>query len=240
MTNCHALRCIPDLVSGYGCQVDDDCYDGQVCDGAMNLCVACDTNGGTTEAATYYSDGACHQPFTNETYASYAAGESGCAGDHCRHSCAYDTQCVRILNSTAQLDVTATHNQLPKVLTVTDVDREVLMRPSTCRGNDAGGDESGMRCARTIHRVITSKERTPEEIRDRNLDTVELSVMKNGGDDVYENFVQFDDDDVANRALEITQEGGRGYSIGYIIPEEGDARTEDGTTIGTGSLIRKS
>jgi len=227
MTNCPSLRCIPSLISGYACQTDGDCYDGQVCQ--QNLCVAC--NGGGTGAALYFSDGACHQVATPGSYG-YDEGESGCAGDHCLHSCAYDTQCVRILANTTTVNVIAPHNQLPAVLTLDDqATRDELMRSSTCGGTDAGEAGSGMRCARTIHRAITSLERTPDEIRDRNLDVVELSVMKYGGDDVWENYVIFDDDDVANRALELNQPGERGYSIGYVVSDTTDGA---GSTLGQG------
>ena len=50
---------------------------------------------------------------------------------------------------------------------------------------------------------------------------VELSVMKFGGDDQYENYVTFDPDDLDNRALRVEEDGGRGHSVGYIVPPEG-------------------
>ena len=53
---------------------------------------------------------------------------------------------------------------------------------------------------------------------------VELSVMKIGGDDRYENYVTFDADDLAHRALRVEEDGGRGYSVGYTVPPE--ARTQ--------------
>ena len=241
MTGCDTMRCIPTLTSGYSCQLDSDCYDGQVCNIDTKLCTSCggDDNAAAREASLYYSNGACHQPPTDGAGDTpiMIEGQSGCAGDHCHHECAYDTQCVRITENTIDINVIATHNQLPKVLTLDDESvRNELTRPSSCDGNDAGGVDSGMRCARTIHRAITSLERTPEEIRDRNLDVVELSVMKNGGDRNYENYILVDESDITNRAMEITQEGGRGYSIGYLIDEVGDVRSEIGDTVSSSGV----
>ena len=239
MTNCPTPRCIPDLISGYACMTNVDCYNGQICS-EDKVCVACSEN---VEEAKYFSDGACHQPETEGLHGSPAfnEGQSGCAGDHCHHSCAYDTKCVRVLDDTTELDLTATHNQLAGVLSLADITvRDALTRPSACGANDAGLAGSGMRCARTIHRAITSLERTPDSIRDRNLDVVELSVMK-----THENFTTLSDDDVANdRALVIAGMfgEGRGYSVGYAIPNNGDGtgvRSEAGSTLGTGVFARK-
>ena len=44
--------------------------------------------------------------------------------------------------------------------------------------------------------------------------------MKFGGDDQYENYVTFDADDLDNRALKVEEDGGRGYSVGYIVQSE--------------------
>ena len=45
------------------------------------------------------------------------------------------------------------------------------------------------------------------------MDVVELSVAKHGG-------VRFDAEDVALRAVAVSQEGGRRYSLGYVVPQE--------------------
>ena len=148
MEDCEATRCLPVPASGYACNVDGDCPDGQVCDGGggndvdatpAGLCTAC-ARGGTSDPV-HFSDGACHQPRTpgnSDGTPQFDEGESGCAGDHCRHMCAYDTKCVRVTDGTAELDLTAPHNQLPGRLVLTDEDRNTLMRPSTCGGNDEG------------------------------------------------------------------------------------------------------
>merc|ERR1719203_976125 len=114
MANCNVLRCIPNLISAFACQIDKECADGQVCN-AEQQCVACGNGNG--HDATYFSEGACTQSYTpgsDDGVPQFDEGESGCAGDHCLHSCAYDTQCVRILNDTTTVDVTAPHNQLFK------------------------------------------------------------------------------------------------------------------------------
>lgn len=233
MTGCNAKRCVPDLVSAYACTGDTDCFDGQVCHyyGNVNggvengLCVSC----GTTESeARYFAMGACHQVATFNTFAPYEEGESGCAGDHCHHVCAYDTQCVRITSDTTQLDITATHNQLPGMLNLTNTDHDKLERPSSCTVSDAGSASSGMRCASDIHRAVTSRERTPNAIRNRTMDVVELRVQHS---DVH-NFLTFHPDDVANRALQIDEQWSKGYAIGYEVLDE--VKNPQGGNVGTG------
>ena len=112
------------------------------------------------QAAVYYAEGACTQPQTEGVHGAppYQAQESGCAGDHCLHSCSYDTQCLRITQTTTVVDVTATHNQLPGTFplveetttpeetrdaaaaTTTDL-RTQLFRPSYCEHQQQGRRE---------------------------------------------------------------------------------------------------
>lgn len=93
--------------------------------------------------------------------------------------------------------------------------RSNLVRPSTCgdNNNNAGEADGGMRCAADIFRVVTSQQRTPDAIRDRRLNVVELSILKKD----WEDWVSFNDDELADRAV-IKEDGGdnpRGVLIGY-------------------------
>ena len=79
------------------------------------MCVACDST-------PHYADGACHQVKTDGHGGTppFEEGESGCAGDHCRHVCSYDTQCFCVQNDSVFADLTATHNNLGPVLISSD------------------------------------------------------------------------------------------------------------------------
>lgn len=239
MEGCAAKRCVPELKSAFACGTNGDCPDGQVC--ADEFCVSCGAGADPTQA-THFSHGACHQVFTTgngDGVPSYAEGQSGCAGDHCLTSCAYDTQCVRVLSDTAELDLTATHNQLSNKLVLSAKDRQELGRPSECEGANDGMAGSGMRCAADIYRTITSRIQTPDEVRDHNADVVELSVLK--GD--HEKYVTFSEDDLEHRALKIDENWDRGYNLGYVVPTadiKAAADTELGVRIvGAGVLAHQ-
>lgn len=275
--SCPTKRCIPDtLQSAYTCDVDDDCFDGQVCND-NKLCTSCsireglesssdsgeDSSSSSDANAIYYSNGACSQPKTDGIYGSPAFDkhQSGCAGDHCNNICSYDTQCVRITKDTKEIDITATHNQLPGIHTLNDNDRSKLMRPSMCGGIDAGIggiDGGGMRCARTIIREITSKERTPTgksisasttasttstNIRDREQNIVELSIKNS------QNYITIAKQDYDNDRVLLSNDSGYGNNndnvIGYNVNENGqDAiitdTSENIRTVGTGVLANSN
>ena len=168
------------------------------------------------QAAVYYAEGACTQRQTSGVHGAppYHAQESGCAGDHCLHSCSYDTKCLRITQTTTVVDVTATHNQLPGTFslveettteetrdatttttaaTTTDL-RTQLMRPSYCGKSDAGRDGGGMRCATTIWKYITSRETTPTGSSSAS----STSMMEKNGNEEEEEADDDDDNDDDN------------------------------------------
>ena len=147
-------------------------------------------------------------------------------GSH--HVCAYNTQCVLITSDMTELDVTATHNQLPGNLPLVDLDHEELERPSSCAASNAGAPSSDMRCAGDIHRAVTSMRRVPEEIHDWTLDVVELVVQHHNIHD----FVTFDTDNVARRAAPLEGPWVDGYAIGYVVPDA--VKNAQGGRVGTG------
>jgi len=228
VSGCHVKRCVPNIsrAGGHYCSESGDCFDGQICS-SENTCIQC--------ADENFAKGACHQVQTFGAGGTppFAAGESGCAGDHCLHVCAYDTMCVRVLDTDTELTLTATHNQLPGTLQITNDVREELIRPSECDGSDQGSATGGMRCAGEIYRMVTSRQRTPDAIRDRLLNTVELSILKYD----WENWVSFDSVELNTRSV-FREDGGhnRGVLIGYEIPHfvlsQPDA---EGMTLGYGS-----
>ena len=225
---CTVKRCLPNisLDGGHHCTTSSSCPDGQICSLSELKCIQCDET-------QDYARGACHQIKTSGAGGTpaFAANESGCAGDHCKHVCAYDTMCVRILDQNMgmdEIDVTATHNQLPGLLNLMDTDlREVLMRPSTCGGEDAGSVTGGMRCAADIHRTVTSKQRTPDVIRDRRLNVVEMAIQN------WEDWVSFDEEELKTRAV-MDEGNGWGVYIGYDVPNT-VLEVTSGTEISLGS-----
>ena len=81
----------------------------------------------------------------------------------------------------------------------------------------------------------------PDEVRSRDKNVVELTAVKRGGDDIYEEWVAFNEDDLAKRAVPHDggfHDGSRGYSVGYVVPPDlvdaGGGQTQGGIIIGTG------
>lgn len=202
---------MPDIstAGGHYCEIDNNCFEGQICS-TSNQCIECDST-------PNFARGACHQvqTFGGGGTPAFAEGESGCAGDHCLHACPYDTKCIRVMADMTVLDVTATHNQLPGRLHITEGIREELTRPSSCGGSNAGEADGGMICAGEIWRTVTSKQKTPEAVRSRDLNVVELSVL----DSSFETWVSFDEEEMNERAVRReTGHNGRGVVIGYEVP----------------------
>mmetsp|Transcript_41726 Transcript_41726/g.49983 ORF Transcript_41726/g.49983 Transcript_41726/m.49983 type:complete len:915 (-) Transcript_41726:159-2903(-) len=216
---CTNKRCVPILLSGYSCRSESDCFDGATCSLETKMCVACDST-------PHYADGACHQVKTDGHGGTppFEEGESGCAGDHCRHVCSYDTQCFRVQHDSVFADLTATHNNLGPVSISSD-DRADLIRPSNCGGTDSGRDSSGMRCAGAIHRLVTSKYSTPQILKDRNLDFVELSIKNHE----WDNWVALNGNETLYNA--VTQPDG--VFVGYPIPD--NAYKFSGIHVGKGA-----
>jgi hypothetical protein len=161
-------------------------------------------------------------------------GQSGCAGDHCLHVCAYDTMCFRILHDTTEVDLQATHNQLPGVFKIDNEEmRKEMTRPSVCGGNDAGEEQSGMRCAGDLHRVITSKQKTPDNIKSRDMNVVELSIKHPN----WEDWVTFDSEEMSGNGViqEDSIQGARGVVIGYEVPAKVVIDNGGITTVGKGA-----
>ena len=97
------------------------------------------------------------------------------AAQRTRATRSYDQQCFRVESNTTFADILAPHNALSDVV-IDDEARAALLRPSSCGAGDAGAPTSGMRCAGHIHRHVTGFERTPDRVRGRQMDTVELAV----------------------------------------------------------------
>merc|ERR1712238_514814 len=104
------------------------------------------------------------------------------------------------------------------------------MRPSTCGGNDAGSEESGMRCAGVIHRMVTSQQKTPNAIRSRFLNVVEMSIL----DSHFENWVQFNQSEILWNGVPRDENWERGYHIGYEVPTDVLTDVENSVFVGSG------
>jgi len=216
---CNVTRCVPVLSSGFDCTVEADCHDGEQCNAGK--CGACYETPG-------YAMGACHQPqtFGQGGTPPYQEGESGCAGDHCHHTCSYDTKCVRILSDTTDIDLTATHNGLGPIK-VTDESRATITRPGKCGDSDPGGEASGMRCAAPVHRSVTQRERTPDALRGHNDNVVVLNIYFNQGLDHY---IEIDSNDLEQYSVR----SDHWIDVGSVLPDISALRTDDGIIAGKG------
>ena len=98
--------------------------------------------------------------------------------------CGYDQPCYRVtadqeeitMNAAGTLSGGRLSPNFPAnngyTLKLTPTARAKLVRSKTCGGQD----DSGMRCAGHIHRVVTSEYRTPVPLRDRSADIVQLQL----------------------------------------------------------------
>ena len=178
--------------------------------------------------------GACHQveTFGHGGTPPFKKGESGCAGDHCHNSCAYDTQCVRIMHNTTKIDLTATHNALSWV-EITDESRPLLTRPSQCGLVDEGLDGSGMRCAAPIHRAVTKFHKTPDNVRGRDDNIVELMIYWNQG---WDHYIKIDEDELENSSVRDGGPNGEwGVFVGSVIPNITTLKGEESVIVGKGA-----
>ena len=159
-------------------------------------------------------------------------GEHNPCGWDCRDGslkgvqCAYDQPCLRISRDQTEVAMPLPHNMLVSgpagghVLPLSEEVKAELFRPQRC----GGADDQGMRCAGDIHRAVTSHYKTPEPLRDPNMEMIEFQMSAEtpkpyAGDLASDGWTTHPD---VGSWANITNPGKQktGYWFGQKVPEE--------------------